>query len=149
MGKQETSRTMLFPMTVSIPIVTGTVVMIALVMIVATRFQGKTPETFPLLISGVTMMVSGCASLLVTRWVKGKERFFALSGLIGVTTIMIVPLVTVVIAHWIVEKSAARLVFSYFVVYYFMYLPVGTWLLLPPKPLRGDGETKDDQSQQE
>ena len=140
---------MLFPIVVSIPIITGTVVVILLVMIVVSRFQGKNLETTPLLICGVTMLVAGCASLFVTRWARCDERFSSLSGLIGVTTIMIVPLVVVVITHLFAEITVARLVFAYFVVYYLIYLPVGTWLILPPKLSQDKCKAEDDLSQQD
>ena len=137
MGKRETPNIMLFPMMVAIPIVVGTVVIVAIIMFCVTRLQGKSLETVPMAICGVTMPVAGCTSLFVTRWARNDERFFALSGLIGVTTIMVVPLLVVVVTHIIAEKEIARLVFSYFVVYYLMFLPVGTWLILPPKTSHG------------
>jgi threonine/homoserine/homoserine lactone efflux protein len=99
-----------------------------------------------MMICGVTMLVAGWTSLFVTRWARNDERFFALNGLIGVTTIMFVPLLVVVVTHIIAEKETAHLVFSYFVVYYLMFLPVGTWLILPPNPLQGKDKPDNDRS---
>ena len=146
MDKKAASSSMLFPMSVSIPIVTGTVVLIALLMIIASQFQTRNLEIIPLLICGVTMLVTGWASLFATQWARGKKHYTAVSGLIGVTTIMIVPLLMVIVSHIIAEKSVARLVFSYFVVYYLMFLPVGTWLILPPKPPKGKDKADESQS---
>ena len=137
---------MRFPMSASIPIVTVAIELIALIMITVTQCQGKTLETVPMMICGVTMLVAGWTSLFVTRWARNDERFFALNGLIGVTTIMFVPLLVVVVTHIIAEKETAHLVFSYFVVYYLMFLPVGTWLILPPKPSQGRDKPDNDQS---
>ena len=144
MGKREPPA----PMMVSISIVTGTVVFIALIMIIVSQFLGKTVETIPLLICGTTMLIAGCASLFVTRWARGNKRFFAVHGLLGVTTIMIVPLLGVVIVNLIAENTLARLVFSYYVLYYLMFLPVGAWLIMPPKQPQGK-TGNDDKSQQE
>ena len=146
MEKRAISRGMLFPMSVSIPIVVGTVVFIVIVMFFVARWQGKTLETIPMLVCGVTMLVAGWTSQFVTRWARSNERYFALGGLIGVTTIMFVPLFVVVITHIVAKKEVAHLVFSYFVVYYLMFLPVGTWLVLPPKPSQGKDKTDDEQS---
>jgi hypothetical protein len=95
------------------------------------------------------MLIAGCISLWVTRWARGDKRFFAIHGLLGVTTIMIVPLIAVVIAHGITEKATAHLVFSYYVLYYLMFLPVGAWLIMPPKQPQGKAGSDDDQPQQE
>ena len=134
LDKQTTSSPMLFPMSVSILIVAGTVALITLLMIIASKFQTRNLDIIPLLICGVTMLITGGTSLFVTRWARNHKLFFAVNGLMGVTTIMIIPLLVVVVTHIIAEKTVVRLVFSYFVVYYLMFLPVGTWLILPPKP---------------
>jgi len=137
---------MLFPMVVSIPMIVATVFFIALITFFVARCQGKTLETAPMLICSVTMTVTGCVSLFVTRLARKHERFHGLSGLIGVTVIMIIPLLAVVVTHIIAEKVTAHLVFSYFVVYYLMFLPVGTWLLLPPQPPQSKGRSDDNLS---
>jgi len=124
-------------MAVSIAIVTATVVVIVPIMIFVSWWRGTTLEAVPLLICGITMLITGLASLFVTQWTRKRNKFIAVSGLIGVTSIMIVPLIVVAVLHFIVEKSTAHLVFSYFVVYYLMFLPVGTWLILPPKSSHG------------
>jgi threonine/homoserine/homoserine lactone efflux protein len=110
------------------------------------RFQGRTLETIPLMICGITMLIAGCVSMLVTRWARENKQYCAVSRLIGVTTIMFMPLIVVIVSRVISEKATAHLVFSYFVVYYLMFLPVGTWLILPPKPCRGSSKADDNQT---
>ena len=138
---------MLLPMSVSIVIVTATVVVIAPIMIFVSWWRGTTLEAVPLLICGITMLITGLVSLFVTQWARKRNKFIAVSGLIGVTSIMIVPLIVVAVLHFIVEKSVAHLAFSYFVVYYLMFLPVGTWLILPPKSPDGKNKTDGDDNQ--
>ena len=149
MEKRETPKTMMFSIVVSIPIVTGTVVLIALVMIIVTRFQGKNLERIPLLTCGVTMLVAGCASLLVTQWARRDKQFAPFSGLIGVTIVMVAPLTTAAVTYVITERATGHLVFSNFVVYYLIYLPVGTWLLLPPKQSQDKCKAEDARPQQD
>ena len=143
MYKRNFPNSLYFPVLMSIAIVVATVVVIALIMFFVTWCQGKTLETVPMLICGVTMLVAGCSSLFVTCKTRNNKRFFAVSGLIGVTTIMIVPLLVVVVIHVFSAKSTAHLVFSYFVVYYLLFLPVGTWLILPPKNQQANDMTED------
>jgi len=137
---------MRLPWKVSIPIVTGTVVFITFVMFFVAQYQGQMLKIVPMLICGVTMLMTGWASLFVTQKARGNKHYFAASGLIGVTTIMIVPLFVVGVLHVISEKTTAHLVFSYFIVYYLMFLPVGTWLILPPKSPKGKDKADDSQS---
>jgi len=139
--------TMLLPMAVSIAIVVVTVFVIAPIMIFVSWWRGTTLESVPLLICGITMLITGLVSLFVTQWARKRNKFIAVSGLIGVTSIMIVPLIVVAVLHFIVEKSVAHLAFSYFVVYYLMFLPVGTWLILPPKSPDGKNKMDGDDNQ--
>jgi hypothetical protein len=146
LDKRETSGKMLFPLVVSIPIVAGTVVFIALIMILVAKYQGQALKTVPLITCGITMLIAGCASLIATQWARKNEQFQAVSGLIGVTTIMLVPLLVVIVTRVICENATAHLVFSYFVLYYLLFLPVGTWLILPSMPSQGKNKTDDSQS---
>ena len=86
--------------------------------------------------------------MIVTHFARSHKQYSALSGLLGVTTIMVVPIAAVVIAHVIAEKETGHFVFSHIIVYYLMFLPVGAWLIMPAKTPKTTQNAKNGELQQ-
>lgn len=127
----------------SISVMLGAVVLIALIMILIMFLRGK-PLNLPVHgMAAATMFVAGIASIVVTHMARSHKQYYALSGLLGVTTIAIVPIAVVVVTHVIAEKTTAHFVFSQIIVYYLMFLPVGAWLILPPKEVNASQVTQE------
>jgi len=140
--------TLRFPWKVSVPLVLGTVVVIALIQIAFTAIMNKPLHIAVHGLGAAVMFIAGIAAMVVTSFARSHKHYFALSGLLGVTTIMIVPVVVIVIAHVIAEKAMGHFVFSHIIVYYLMFLPVGAWLIMPAKKPKTTQNVKNVESQQ-
>ena len=125
--------TLRFSWKVSVPLVLGTVVVIALIQIAFTAIMDKPLHLAIHGLAAAVMFVAGIAALVVTHFARSHKQYYPLSGLLGVTIIMVVPVAVVVVAHVIAEKAVAHFVFSHIIVYYLMFLPVGTWLIIPAR----------------
>lgn len=133
------------PLKVAVPLMLGAVIGITLIVMAITYLQGKPVHLAVYAIAAATMFASGIASLVVTMSARKHKQYYVLSGLIGVTAIMVVPILVVVAAHVVVEKTMAHFVFSHIIVYYLMFLPVGVWLLLPPAMPKAPQDTENNQ----
>lgn len=129
------------------PLTFAAVVLIVLILISVTALRGKPLHIGIHILAATTMFAAGIASLLVTLFARSHKNYDALSGLLGVTTIMIVPIAVVVITHIVSEKTTAHFVFSHIVVYYLMFLPVGAWLILPAGTPESAQNAKTDETQ--